>query len=226
MFKHTGHMTVHERWGPTVLRASLSGGVGTFHPPFLVYSCVCRPPFAQLLKLTPALLSGEVLPPFSSLMPACMSAGPVTALAQPWTSPPPPWGLLSPLPILSPRRGVEAWLSSQGSRLLLVSIRLRPPPNSRGQRGMTRFSKSANGAGLALGATTSFCEICCLQQSSRPKVGRTPGRPGSLPGAQSRALPPEWDAGSAEPRETPGGAGGAGGRVRVLRGAAASPLLR
>lgn len=68
----------------------------------------------------------------------------------------------------------ESRFSSCSARLLLVSIQLRLPPNSRGQRGTTRFSKSANRPGTDCWvATPSHLEICCLQQWSWPKVRRT-----------------------------------------------------
>lgn len=108
-----------------------------------------------------------------------------------------------------PCKGQEAWLSSRSSRLPLVSIQLRLPPSSRGQRGMTRFSKSANGPRTeGWAATASFSEICCLQQCSRPKVRRTPGQPGSLPRKPVTCCS-LWSEtrGSSEPQKTPGGAG-------------------
>lgn len=84
-----------------------------------------------------------------------------------------PWTPRSWLPVLSLEAG-KSLLSSLDSRFLLVSIRLRVVPSSRGQRGMTHFFQVSKWSqDCRLGGHTWFLEICCLQHCGRLKVRRT-----------------------------------------------------
>lgn len=181
IFRHTPQVAAQECEGPSTLRTSL------------VRPAAC--PSARLPEGALALVSGESLVPFSFPRPAHMSPGPS---AVPGTPVDPCLGGLPPWlqsPLQRPLQRGESRFSSCSARLLLVGIRLRLAPNSRGQRGTARFSKSADRPGTdCWAATPSHLEICCLQQRSRPKVRRTPGQPGSLPRKPVTCCSPELNA--------------------------------
>lgn len=133
----------------------------------------CRPPPPKLSKGALVVVSGDGLAIILFPMPTCISGSP------------PHQGCSLAL-VLSPLNG-EAWLNSHSPRFLMVSIRLRPLPNSRGQREMTCFSKSANGARTDGWAATASVSDLLPSACSRPKVRRTWGSLAHCLKSQSRA---------------------------------------